>query len=140
MLNSKDTFIQIAPDSTATTGLIPKERGGKKTVASIQYELLSEKPYHFNEEEVLFETHVRHRELPAREVKANRKELWEQLFSKPQACLRASPLPKSHGWGIHFDLQGKIALHAVDSPEYGKFVQGGEGAPALVFAMRSKRA
>jgi hypothetical protein len=78
--------------------------------------------------------------LPAPEAKLRRKELWEQLFSKPQACLRASPLPKSHGWGVHFDAKGRVAIHAVDSPEYAKLAKGGENGPVLVSAMRSKKA
>jgi len=44
--------------------------------------------------------------------------LREEYFTRPRACLRASPLPKIFGWGLHFDTDGRITLHAVDSPEH----------------------
>jgi hypothetical protein len=42
----------------------------------------------------------------------------QEYFAQPRACLRASPLPKTFGWGLHYDAEGRITLHAVDSPEY----------------------
>jgi Family of unknown function (DUF6157) len=40
------------------------------------------------------------------------------FFSKGQACLRASPLVKQYGWGVHHDAKGRVALIAAESPEY----------------------
>ncbi|WP_298711512.1 DUF6157 family protein [Micrococcus sp. 2A] len=34
----------------------------------------------------------------------------EAFFAKSQACLRASPLGKRHGWGLHHDAEGRVAL------------------------------
>lgn len=45
------------------------------------------------------------------------------MFYQPYACVRASPLTKKYGWGVHYDGQGKIAIHAVDSQEYRRFVE-----------------
>jgi len=45
----------------------------------------------------------------------------DEFFSKGQPCLRASPLTKRYGWGIHCDGGGRIAVYAVDSPEYRSF-------------------
>jgi len=41
-----------------------------------------------------------------------------EYFAQPRACLRASPLPKAFGWGLHYDADGRITMHAVDSAEY----------------------
>jgi hypothetical protein len=61
----------------------------------------------------------------------------EQYFSEPRACLRASPLPTAYGWGLHFDAEGRITLHAVDSADYARLAED----PALtqLRAMRSSR-
>ncbi len=134
MSNYYDTFIQAADDSPAGAGTVPAPKGDRKTVALIQYELLAEHPYTYTQEEVLFETHLRHKGLtPGKEERA---ELWDSFFAVPKACLRASPLPKGYGWGVHFDGEGKVALYGVESEDYGKF---SESDAKQLKAMRSKR-
>jgi len=61
----------------------------------------------------------------------------EKYFAQPRACLRASPPPKTYGWGLHYDEEGRITLHAVDSAEYRRLSQD----PSLTHlrAMRSSR-
>jgi hypothetical protein len=135
-----DAFIQVAPDCPATTGEIPATKGEKQTVAVIQYELLSRHPYRFTQEELYFEVHVRRQGIAPAEVARRRAAIWQELFGKPQACLRTSPLPKRYGWGVHYDQAGRIAIWAVDSPEYARFTRRKNGSPKLYFAMRSKRA
>ena len=61
----------------------------------------------------------------------------EHYFSKGQPCFRASPLTKSHGWGIHSNGEGKIAMYGAETKEYGKFVE--EDSIKKVKAMRSSR-
>jgi len=139
-LESKDTFILVAPDCKADEGTPPKPRRGKPTVAEIQFEMLSQHPYRYTQPEVLFESHVRRRGLAEAEIKRRRQELWDEFFSKSQACLRASPLPKTYGWGIHFNGEGKAALVARESKQYAQFAKPKKGGPALFFAMRNKRA
>jgi hypothetical protein len=51
--------------------------------------------------------------------------------------MRASPLTKKYGWGVHYDGQGKIAICAVDSQAYRRFVE--DQNIKKYFAMRSKR-
>ncbi len=63
MSNYYDTFIQTADDSPASAGTVPAPKGGRKTVALIQYELLTGNPYTHTQEEVLFETYLRHKGL-----------------------------------------------------------------------------
>ena len=42
----------------------------------------------------------------------------QEFFARPQACLRGSPLPKTYGWRLLFDDDGRVALCAVESPVY----------------------
>lgn len=135
-INYYETFIQVAPDCPIETAIKPEPRAGKKTLAVIEHELLSQ-PYVYTQEEVLFETHARHKEIPASELKANRRQLWEEFFAKPRACLRSSALPKRYGWGIHFDAEGKAAIYPVESEEYRRLAQ--DKRVKQLLAMRSKR-
>ncbi len=134
MSNYYDTFIQAAADSLASAGTIPPIKGDKKTVAVVQYELLSEQPYTYTQEEVLFETHLRHKGLTPEEAERGR--LWEEFFAVPKACLRASSLPKTYGWGVHFDAEGKAALCGVETERYSEL---SVHSAKTLKAMRSKR-
>jgi uncharacterized membrane protein len=63
---------------------------------------------------------------------------WAELFSRPMACMRTSPLAKSYGWGLHFNGESKVALVAIESAEYQRL--SGNSAINQARAMRSKRA
>ena len=52
--NYFDTFIEVAEDTKAATASVPQPRGGKKTVALMQFEMLSDSFAH-TQEEVLFD-------------------------------------------------------------------------------------
>ena len=136
-MNYADMFIAVADDSPTAHSIVPKESGGKKTVAVIQYEMLADHPYELTEEDVLFETHVRHQAVPAAELKKNGKKLREAFFAKDQPCLRTSPLARKYGWGFHFDPNGKVALYAVESKEYKQMAKN---ASKTLKAFRSSRA
>ncbi|WP_432483470.1 DUF6157 family protein [Kineococcus esterisolvens] len=142
----RDTFISVAEDCRAPTGEAPPARA-KPTVAGVQHAMLTARPGHYTQEEVLLASspEVRAREavdgrpagleqLPAEELQ----QLLEEHFASPRACLRASPLPKTYGWGLHFDEAGRITAHAVDSPGYARLSTD----PSLtqLKAMRSRRA
>ena len=129
--NYENTFIEVAPDSPAASGEVPPVKGDKKTVANIEYDMVSKNPYRFTSDEVLFQVFAERNDLTESELDEARK----QFFSKGQACLRASPLTKRYGWGIHHDEQGKVAMYAVDSPEYQKFSKKPD--LKIVKAMRS---
>ena len=132
------TFIQVASDSPVKTAVVPIAKGEKKTIALLEFELLSGKPYFFTQEELQFEVYVRHNNISASELKSRRKELWKEFFSKPHACLRASPLPKKYGWGIYFNAEGKISIYPVESKEYAQYSTN--TAIKQHLAMRSQRA
>nr|WP_295930670.1 DUF6157 family protein [uncultured Dyadobacter sp.] len=131
--NYENTFIEVADDCPAISGEVPPMKGEGKTIAGIQYDMIRKNPYQFTSDDVLFQVFAERKDLTESELDEARK----QFFSKGQACLRASPLAKRYGWGVHHDEQGKVALYACDSPEYQKFVHDEE--TKTVKAMRSSR-
>ena len=131
--NYENTFIEAAEDCPAIVGEIPKIKGDNKTVATIQFEIISKNPYKFTSDDVLFQVFADKNDLTKSEYSAAR----EQFFSKGQACLRASPLTKRYGWGVHNDKDGKIALYAIETPEYQKFMR--DKNLKVVKAMRTSR-
>ena len=131
--NYYDTFIQVAADCPAEQGTPPPLRGGKKSIANYQYELLKDHPYRYTSDDLFFEVFARRNDLPAAELEAARR----QFFSKGQPCFRASPLTKTYGWGIHCDGEGRIALYGRETEAYERFSTQ-EGL-TVVKAMRSRR-
>ena len=107
--NYRDTLITASSDTPVTVGTIPEKPG---TVAGAQHALLADRPYALTSDDLLHATHV------ARGGDKDR----GTFFAKPQACLRASPLVKQFGWGIHHDGQGRIALVAMESDDYARLV------------------
>lgn len=133
----RDTFILIAEDCPATTGAVPLPRGDKPTVAALEYAFLAAAPYTLTHRELVLRVEARRRGLPDDLASDEKAALEAELFAKPRACMRASPLPKSYGWGVHHDGEGRIGLAAAGSPEYARLAAA---APTVVKAMRSKRA
>ncbi len=131
--NYTDTFIEIAEDCSAAEGKIPAQKGEKKSVALQQYELIAGQPYEFTSDDVLFRVFAERNGIEKPDYEKARKE----FFSKGQPCLRASPLTKTHGFGVHADQNGKIALYGVESSKYKDFINN----PAIrkVKAMRTSR-
>lgn len=131
--NYQNTFIEVAEDCPLICGEIPPLKGENKTIANIEFEMISKNPYKYSSDDVLFQVFADKNDL----TKPDYKKAREQFFSKGQACLRASPLTKRYGWGIHNDKNGKIALYAMESPEYKKHSKD-ENLKVLK-AMRSSR-
>ncbi|UQZ36032.1 hypothetical protein C2I18_22370 [Paenibacillus sp. PK3_47] len=134
-----DTFIRVAEDCPVETGVIPVSARPLPPAHVIQFGLLAAAPYAYNHEELLYEVHVRHKQIPEEEQLTRKSEIWGELFSKSHPCLRASMLPKRYGWGVHYNREGKIALYAKESPEYDHFTSGNAAGITLLNAMRSKR-
>ena len=116
--NYYNSFIEIADDSVAEKGEIPPLKGDKKTVATIQFDLIHKNPYQFTSDDVLFQVFAERNEITDGEMDDARK----QFFSKGQPCLRASTLTKRYGWGIHFNELGKIALYGTETEKYIQFL------------------
>lgn len=136
-MNYYDSFIAVADDCPVSASVVPTARGDKKTVAVLQYEMLAGSPYQHTQEDVLFGSWLQRQDLgdPSADEVAR---LREEFFSKDQACLRASPLPKKFGWGLSFDDKGRVALCPMESDEYRQRVDGAD--VKVMKAMRSKRA
>lgn len=127
--NYTNCFIAVSPDSSATSGDEPKQG----TIADEQLRLLREAPYERTSDELMFEVYAARSGIPDEE----RANAWTAFQAKPTACLRASALVKSYGWGIHHDADAKVAAFAVGSDDYLRLAAD----PALkqTKGMRSKR-
>jgi hypothetical protein len=129
--NYRNTFITVSPDSTAVTGIVPSRPG---TVADRQFALIRDQPYAFTSDELLFTVHAQKHEIADGDLDKAR----SAFFAKSQACLRASPLVKQYGWGVHHDENERIALVPVNSEKYQRLST--DPAVTVVAGMRSKRA
>ncbi|MHB8452041.1 MAG: DUF6157 family protein [Mycobacteriales bacterium] len=130
-----NTFIAVAEDRP-TTGEVPLERSSGRAVASTQYAMLAATPGRWTQEDGRFASSPQMRgrnDLRDEELERLRQE----RFAQPRACLPASPLPTSFGPGRRHDFQGRITLHALDSPEHVRL----RSDPALnqLRARRSRR-
>ncbi len=134
-----DTFVLVAPDCPVTAAVVPPTKGANPTVALIQYELLTASPYTLTLEDLIFETHVRRAGLSRSEARARAAAIRAELFARPQACMRASALPKRYGWGVHHDSRGRLALVALGSEEYRRFATGRVAGVKVVAALRNQR-
>jgi len=130
--NYYNTFIAVADDCPVTVAEIPPQKT-EKTAANIAFEMINNHPYQYTSDEVLFEIYV----LKNNVLESNIEVEKQKYFSKEQACFRSSPLTKRYGWGVHHNAEGKMALYAVESVEYEKFLQ--DKRLKIVKAMRSKR-
>jgi hypothetical protein len=95
--------------------------------------MISKHPYQYTSDDVLFHCYAAKNKI----AKAEQKEAREKFFSKGQPCMRASPLTKRYGFGVHADKNGKIALYGCETAEYKKFAT--DAAIKVVKAMKSKR-
>jgi Family of unknown function (DUF6157) len=134
--NYYSTFIAVVDDCSAGVGVEPLVKA-KPTVARLQFEMVMESPYEFTSEDVIFAASGAGQAVADLPIKA-RSEAQAAFFAKPQACLRASPLPKQYGWGVHSDAEGRVALVAVGSTEYTRFAN--DPNIKRLKALRSKRA
>lgn len=131
--NYFNTFIEVAEDCPVAKAEIPPQKGDAKTVANLQFDIIKENPYKITSDEVIFNVHVVRSGIGKEDMDKEK----EAFFSKGQPCLRASPLTKRYGWGIHSNEEGKIALYGLGTEEYRKMAED----PALkhIRAMRSVR-
>jgi hypothetical protein len=133
--NYINTLIKIADDCSVETAEIPTpKKNGAKTIALYHYEMISQDPYRYTSDDVIFEVYAQRNEIS----EAGKELARQQFFSKGQPCLRSSPLGKRFGWGIHSDKDGKIALYPVESREYKRLAN--DDTVVQIKAMRSKRA
>ncbi|RED53036.1 DUF6157 family protein [Cohnella lupini] len=137
--NYYDTMITVSGDCPVERGMVPPEKKNGRSKPGIEYDLVYNQPYEYTQEELLFQTYVRHKEIPESELAERGDEIRERFFSKPMPCLRASMLPKKYGWGLHFNAEGKVALIPRESEEYDRLTAGGEDELRILAAMRNNR-
>jgi len=131
--NYFNTLIEIAEDCPASAGETPPIKGDKRSVANLEFEMLHGHPYEFTSDDVIFSVHAIRKGILEEDLAEAR----AVFFSKGQPCLRAAPLTKRYGWGIHSDEAGKIAMIGVESAEYQRLVA--DESVIKTKAMRSKR-
>lgn len=131
--NYFNTFIEVAEDCPVEEAEVPPERS-RKTKVRMQYELISENPYKYTSDDLIFDIYTKRHDIPD----SKREEERETYFSKGRACLRSSSLGKRYGWGIHYNQEGKIAIYGVGSEEYKKLAA--DETLDHLKAMRSRRA
>ncbi|WP_373232969.1 DUF6157 family protein [Cohnella sp.] len=137
--NYYNTFIKVSADCPAESGLVPPDKKSGRTKPGIEFELVANRPYGYTQEELLYETHIRHKEIAEEELRARGTQIRDEFFQRPMPCLRASMLPKKYGWGIHFNGEGKLALVPVESPDYKRFAEGDNGSVKVLAAMRNSK-
>ena len=130
--NYFDTFVEVAEDTKTATATKPPEKD-KKTVAKMQFDMISKNPYKYTSDDVLFQVYAERNGLTEAQLDDAR----TAFFSKGQPCFRASPLTKTYGYGIHHNSEGKTALYRMNSAKYQKF----QNDPKLkkVKAMKSSK-
>lgn len=131
--NYYNTFIEIASDSPILNGEIPPTKAENKTVANIQFDIISKNPYKYISDDVLFQVFTIKNDL----IKSEYSEAREKFFSKGQPCFRASPLTKRYGWGVHFDKNGKMAIYGAETSEYQTF--SNDKQLKIIKAMKSSK-
>lgn len=107
--NYIDTLITVSPDCPVAAGTVPAKPG---TVAERQFTLLRAAPYAMTSDELLLALE-NDRKGPVTAA---------AFFARPQACLRASPLVKKQGYGLHHDASGRVALVPMESPDYARLL------------------
>ena len=132
--NYVNTFIVVAEDCPVTFGERPPMKGSEKSTANIQFEIILQNPYKYNSDEVIFYSYATKKDLTENELPEEK----INFFSKGQPCLRASPLTKRYGWGVHHNEDGKIAIYGAETEAYKQFLE--DKNLKVVKAMRSKKA
>lgn len=108
--NYHNTLITVSSDCPVSVSTPPSKKG---SIAELQFSKLYAAPYCMTSDELLF----------AVEIERNGDVSAEEYFAKPKACLRASPLVKKHGFGLHHDSNGRVALVPMESSAYAELEQ-----------------
>lgn len=130
-----NTLILVSEDTKATKGIVPPVKN-KKTVAQIEYEIISESPYSKTQEDIQFECYLIRNNFSFEHDSDLLRER-DNFFSKPRACFRSSPLVKNYGWGMHYDEDGKINIYGMETEEYQEKIK--DETIKKINGMRSKR-
>jgi hypothetical protein len=106
-----NTFVAVAPDCPVDAGIVPDR---PRSIAGLEYMLLTANPYRLTGEELILAVHARHKGVNDVDIEPFK----VALFARPHPCLRTSMLLKRYGWGAHYDDNGRIALYGVETDDY----------------------
>jgi len=127
--NYTDTLILPSPDTRAVAAEPPIRQG---TIAARQFDMLA-RPYAWTSDDILSGIAADRADLP----EADRAAFRDRFLAKGQPCLRTSPLVKSHGWAIHHDADGKVALIDPAGPDFVRLLE--DDSVTKIAGMRSTR-
>lgn len=129
--NYTDALILPSEDCRAERATPPGKPG---TIAALQYDMLAAAPYQYTSDDLLIAVEASRKSV----AEADRPALAAAFHARGQACLRASPLVKTHGWALHHDSDARVALVDPESATFAKLA--GDPAITQVRGMRSRRA
>lgn len=132
-MTTRNILITPAPDCPAGRAVVPPERPGRPTRASIEYDLLTAAPYGLDHRSFTHAVHVAMASAAAKPPAD-----FASFHARGQPCMRSSPLTKRYGWAAHYDADGKLALLDPASNAFAALARDPE-LPRKP-AMRSKRA
>jgi hypothetical protein len=87
------------------------------------YEVLSQHPYEYTEDDLQHEGHVVRRGV--------------QDFDPEKRDLKRNELPRLWGWGIHYDEERRVALVGCETEEYERLARRARVRKTVVHALRS---
>jgi hypothetical protein len=76
--NYVNTFIEVADDCPVTQGEVPPPKEDAKSVATLQFEVLSKNPYAFTSDDILFDIYAHKNDL----TDSERQEARQQFSQK----------------------------------------------------------
>ncbi|MEJ7677003.1 MAG: DUF6157 family protein [Segetibacter sp.] len=76
--NYYNTFIEVAEDSLIEAAEIPPKKGTERTAANIQFEIISDNPYKYTSDDVLFQVFAEKNKVTGKELISER----EKIFFK----------------------------------------------------------
>ncbi len=129
--NYANALLLPAEDCKADHAMIPAK---PQSVAGQLYALIHAHPYAHDSDHVICWVQALRRGIATEDYDRFR----AQYFSKGQACLRASPLVKTHGWAVHHDAGCKVALIDPTTPAFSRLQD--DPATIKIAGMRNKRA
>ena len=100
-----EKLITISEDSPTDRSIAPEN---KRTISYIKYDLLISNPYTYSEREFFQEVHF---------VRRGKTHLKIENYN-----LKRMALVKKYGWGVHVDLNEKIAIIPCESPRYNQLL------------------
>ena len=85
-MNYYESFILVAPDSTAAYATVPPAKGATKSIPALEHELLSKSPYTYKQEELQVAVHLAHEGISETEASGKTQTALGAVLRKPRAC------------------------------------------------------